>query len=251
MAEDGRRVVHVRGDADTRLLRDGPALRLEQPGRSPVWMPLQRIALLVVQGEVSLAPEVISAVLAAGAGLRLLRKDGAVIADVVPPAHEEPGTAAQLDEVLQQVDWRRAYTAWRMRQSLWDAARAIGRQFAVRELLRLARPGQMAKVMLAPLPGARAIFAAIAPLLALDALQLLADQGWPTERRKSARPGPDARRDLFQAMRWDALAELLRHPPSASDANAWYVAHRESLLKRGRCTLDSLRRWLADRTGDR
>lgn len=50
MTEDGRRVVHVRGSNEIGLTLDALALRVEHPGRSPVWMPLQRISLLNVQG---------------------------------------------------------------------------------------------------------------------------------------------------------------------------------------------------------
>lgn len=250
MQDDSRRVVHVRGTEGMQLALDGAALRLVQPGRAPVWMPLRRIALLVVQGDVLMPASLMSALMLSGAGVRLLATDGTAVADLVPARPEQASTAARLDELIQQVDWRKAYAHWRLRQSLWDAARAVGRGIAVSRLLQLARPGVMGRLLLAPWPSALGVFKVLAPLLLLDAAQLLAEQGWPRERRHAVRPGPDPRRDVAVAMRWAVLRELVRNPRvDVTQAAAWYAARRAGILARGRCTLDAFRRWLADRTG--
>lgn len=250
MAAEARRVVHVRGAEGTLLALDGPALRVVQPGRSPVWMPLSRISLLVVQGDVAVPTPLLAALVAQGAGVRLLAGDGALVADVVPARPDKPGIAANLDRLIQQVDWRKAYARWRLRQSLWDAARTIGRSVAVSQLLQLARPGMMGRLLLAPWPSALAVFKIVGPLVLLDAAQLLAEQGWPRERRQAVRPGPDPQRDVAVSMRWAVLRELLRNPRvEISNAAAWYATRRAGVVARGRCTLDAFRRWLADRTG--
>jgi len=250
MAAELRRVVHVRGAEGTLLALDGPALRLVQPGRSPVWMPLARISLLVVQGDIAVPTALLAALVAQGAGVRLLAADGTVVADVVGARAERVSTAANLDQLVQQVDWRKAYANWRLRQSLWDAARAIGRSMAVSQLVELARPGVMARLLLAPWPSALAVFKVVAPLVLLDAAQMLAEQGWPRERRQNPRPGPDPGRDVAVSMRWAVLRELLRNPRvEIVNASVWYATRRAGVLARGRCTLDAFRRWLVDRTG--
>lgn len=250
MKPETRQVLYLNGDMPTLVRLDGPALRIRQEGRSPVWMPLQRISELVLRGTVSISGKAMAAVLKAGAGIRILDGYGQPMGEIL---RTEPGTRewlARLDELLHQPDWRQSYTHWRLRQSIWDAASTFGRRLAITQLGRMARPGQLARMIYAEDSAPLGTFAAVTPQLTADAIQLVVQYGWPRERWQRPHPGPNPIRDVLVAMRWEVLREMRQRPPQAADDPAiWYLQHRKPLLLRGRATLDSFCRWLIDRTG--
>lgn len=245
-----RRLIHVHGGDGAAIDLDGPALRVTHRDRSPVWMPIERASDLVVQGRLALGPGVVESALAAGVSIRWLAQDGRPLGEVLPNAPEDPTDATRLDRLLLQADWRRSYLGWRRRQAIWDAARAAGRYIRVSDLAGVARPGLLARQLLAPTPVALELFNALGDLLLFDARQTLLRQGWPIERVRAPRPGPCPARDIATAMRWETLRLLRRDPPPAPVGRlAWYARHRSALQDCGRCTFDSFRRWLVDRTG--
>ncbi|MCU0757097.1 MAG: CRISPR-associated endonuclease Cas1 [Xanthomonadales bacterium] len=250
MTLETRHVLYLSGDTPTLVRLDGPALRIRQEGRSPMWMPLERISELVLRGTVSISAKALAAVLKAGAGIRVLDGYGQPMGELVRTG---PGTRtwlARLDELLHQPDWRRSYIHWRLRQSIWDAASTFGRRLAITQLGRMVRPGQLARMIYAEHSAPLLAFTAVTPQLAADAMQLLIQQGWPRERWQQPYPGPNPCRDVVVAMRWEVLREMRQRPPLRGDDPAlWYLQHRKPLLLRGRATLDSFNRWLIDRTG--
>lgn len=250
MTPETRQLLYLSGDPPTLVHLDGPALRIRQEGRSPIWMPLQRISELVLRGTVSISSKAMAAVLKAGAGIRILDRHGHPLGEI---ARSKPGTRewlARLDELLHQPDWRESYTHWRLRQSIWDAASTFGRRLAITQLGRMVRPGQLARMIYAEGSAPLATFSTITPQLSADAMQLLIQHGWPRERWQQPHPGPNPCRDVVLAMRWEVLREMRQRPPQpGDDAAIWYLQHRKPLLLRGRATLDSFCRWLIDRTG--
>ncbi len=245
-----RRFVHVSGGPGAAIAIDGPAFRFEHRDRSPVWMPIDRVSEIAIQGRVALRAGVIEATLSAGIALRWLSSDGRALGALMPMVEDDPTLATRLDRLIQQPDWRLSYCRWRRRQAIWDSARALGRYSRPPDLVRALRPGLVAQRELSHAPESRRMFAAIGDVLRLDARRILVEQGWPGDRLSTPRPGPDPARDITQAMRWETLRLLRLDPVRAPLPRlVWYARHRNALRDRGRCAYDAFRRWLRDRTG--
>jgi hypothetical protein len=131
METPNRRVLHLHGRDGTRIQADGPALRIDQHQQAPVWMPLDRIAVLVIQGPVEVNSQTIAAVLNAGAAIRLLAADGTALGDLDPHHRDgrDPG------------DWRPLYERWLIKRNLLETAADIGSRLLKQELGRYLGPG--------------------------------------------------------------------------------------------------------------
>lgn len=140
MEAPNRRVLHVHGRDGTRIQADGPALRIEQCERAPVWMPLDRIGILVIQGAVDINSQTIASVLESGAAVRLLATDGTVLGDLEPCG----------PEVSRAADWRPMYERWLLTRSLLQAVAHFGARVLRQELGRSLGPGTMLLKAIAP-----------------------------------------------------------------------------------------------------
>lgn len=244
-----RKLVQVRGRPGLRLALDGPALRIDRAGGPSQWLPLERIGVLLVEGDTQLDTRLLRALIARGVQVHLLGQYEEDTLELAPLRLPSQGLAADLDALLEQPGWRRGYRRWRLRQLAWGAGRALGRNLSVQQLLALRSPSGLARLALQNQPERLQLFQHSARLLVHEAQQLLREAGWPDERLRCPDPGPDARVDLCHAMQLEVLRLLLREPahrPSSEPA-LWYAAHRSALRQRGRASLDALLRWLADR----
>lgn len=140
MEAPNRRVLHLHGRNGTRVHADGIALRIEQDQRSPVWMPLDRIAVLVIQGPVDINSQTIANVLQAGAAIRLLAADGTALGDLEP----------RKDAAESSPDWRPLYEQWLLERNLLQAATDFGVQWLRQELGRYLGPGATLLKALSP-----------------------------------------------------------------------------------------------------
>lgn len=244
-----RKLLQVRGRPGLRLCLQGPALRIDRPDNPTQWLPLERIGVLLVEGDLQLDTQLLRALVACGVQVHLLGVNEEDTLELAPLRLPSQGLAADLDALLEQPGWPRGYRHWRLRQLVWGAGRALGRYLPLRQLLALRSPSGLARLSLQQQPGRFELFQRSARLLRHEAQQLLREAGWPDERLRRPSPGPDARADLCNAMQMEVLRLLLREPahcPCAEHA-LWYARHRSCLRQRGRATLESLQRWLADR----
>lgn len=244
-----RKLVQVHCRPGLRLVLDGPAVRIERGGRPSQWLPLQRIGMLLLEGNTQLDTRLLRALVAQKVQVHLLGTHDEDTIELAPLRFRGQSIAADLDALLEQPGWRTGYRRWRLRQLVWGAGRTLGRCVPLRQLLALRSPEGLALRSLRSQPQRVALFQGCTRLLVHEARYLLREAGWPDERLRCPLPGPDAGRDIFHAMQLEALRLLVRQPshrPSPT-TSLWYAAHRSTLRQRGRATVDSLQRWLADR----
>jgi hypothetical protein len=253
MSEPERRVVEVRGAMGAMIALDHDALRFDYPHRAPSWMPLDRIGGLVLEGPIGLGPGVIEALIDSDVQVRWRTRKGKPVAELWPDRPQHQDIAARLDELMRQPDWASAYSCWRLRQLIWDV-RDILRESPGHKVPAISpdHPARLARSILPGRPGEQRLLDRLGVFLRFDARRLLIQRGWPLERLREPRPGPDVARDISLSMLWEAVAALRQAPLRSSDRPIdWYARQRQRLHLRGQCTYLAFVRWMADRLAER
>lgn len=250
MSEPTRRTLDVRGAHGAMIVLDKDALRFDYPNRAPSWMPLDRVGEIRIQGPIGLGAGLIEALIRARVRVRWITRTERPIAELWPVGVQQPGIAARLDELLQQREWSRAYQLWRLMHFRWILSRVFRRAPTRDELVLAEHPTRVARALFPGRHDLHAILDRIGDFCAADARRLLLRRGWPVERLREPKPGPDLARDMTLAMIWEAIIAISQTPPSTEDrAIHWHVRHRYRILLTGRASYALFRRWLNDRTG--
>lgn len=159
-----------------RLVCDGPALRIDTPGEPPRWVPWSRLAMLAFEGRGQLPTDVLLEAACRGVRVRLHGR-GHAACELEPAESLVDSPDAQWDALLDRPGWRRSWRAFRLRQTLWAAARTIGRPLPLAVVLRLHRPAALAPWLGLPQAAVEHGLAALAAPFKLDARGLLRDAG--------------------------------------------------------------------------
>ncbi|MBB5015879.1 hypothetical protein [Rehaibacterium terrae] len=246
MAADARKTLWIDLSRGYQLRCDGPALRVQAESGQSSWVPWHRLALLILEGRGEIGTDVL--IMAARHGVRLrVMSAGQSVCDLEPAEPIVDPLDAQWDELLENPDWRRSWAAFRLRQTLWAVARAVGRPIRLDLALFLRQPGALAaRIGLSPAAACDALRHLTASFK-LDARCLLLDAGWSVARLRRPRPGPDLSGYLRRQFAYEALG-LWRSTGIPDVPSRWHARHRERFLARGRSSIDGALRWLADIT---
>ncbi len=96
--EPTREIAYLRGNADWRILRDGPALRLRRPGHGDQLLPLRRIRQINSFGAIHWDTEALLACARAGIPVNFCTQQGETRARFLPP---KPPSVAPLGQLLE------------------------------------------------------------------------------------------------------------------------------------------------------
>lgn len=245
MSSEPRKHLHIRAREGLQLrLEDAQSLLVERDGVVALRLPVPRIGVLAIEGDLALTTALLRVLTSHGVYIQLISPQGNLTTEIVQVADPSPWES-ELDRLLEQIDWRPSYHHWRLRQNLWAAARALGKRVSVAELLSFRHPTRLARLMLAKRPRAERVYADIQSHIHHDLMSVMAEQHWPAVHRRRHPAGPHLKRDLLHAMQYEALQQIRRS--AARDSAQWYAAHREQLRARARATLDSFAAWLSQR----
>lgn len=246
-----RRSIYVRGYPGLQLSLDGPAMRIEQPAKAPVWVPMARLDLLMIGGSLTLDVNLLHRLASAGVAVRLCDASGAECTTLLAAqrgGHED--LSASLDSLQQDPGWQAGYAHWRLREDLWALLRISVEGIKLCKGLRELRPLLAAQRLLTG-GSAAAILPKIGPWLAAEAMEVLVEYRWPFERLSQPRPGPHPQCDLVRAMLWEAIGLLRQRGQPTTSADQWYLQHRQRLHAQGRTAMAQFLRWVAARSARR
>lgn len=224
---------------------DGPALRIESTTQAPCWVPWHRLDLLVLEGNGQLPTSLLAQAAYWGVRVRFHGTHGALY-ELDPVERIVDPLDVQWDALLEIPGWRRSWQAWRLRQTLWAASRALGRPVLLADALRRLRPETLAQPLGLSPAGLTQALLRLHPMMKLDVRGVLKDAGWSPTRLRRPRPGPDVASHVRRMLGFEAVAHWSRGIPA--EPERWYVARRETFLARGRAAADGVLRWLADIT---
>jgi hypothetical protein len=250
--------LYVQG-AETRVERDGPALKIGCPGQAERWFPLRRISQVVSADRVEWATGALLACAEAGITVSFLGEDGTVLARVLGKPGERTELPQRFADFLLRPDWRELYEQWLTameRMAVRSVSRRAGAALEpsppARELRRMFREAAL---------GMDALFAcerigreAHSLLVALATRQLAeagfgADGGDPRE--------PDLATDLASILFWDFqlarmawLEDRLREDrveaPDRRSIVAFFEARRTRTERLAAGLVNRLYRWLIE-----
>lgn len=238
---------------------DGPALKVEQPGRSACWFPLRRISRVISSPRVQWDAEALLACAAEGISVTFLDDTGAVVARLVgrPGVREE--IRQRLADLLIKPDWRDGYSAWLAGMEQM-AARSVARRSGFPlEALHTPRVLQQCLRERAAagglLPACDAVGRRVHGLLLGFVTQALSEAGvgvdWAgwTELDLAG----DLSRVLFWDFRLARLAWLERRqtqaeplPPTQPEIVAFFESRRDRTEQLFRGLLNRLHHWLIE-----
>lgn len=108
-----REPAYLRGNADWRILADGPALRVRQPRRSDQLLPLRRIRRIHSQGPIRWESAALLACARAGVPVHFCNREGELLGRFLPPMPPKPATLGeQIDLALGSVNRARSLHRW-------------------------------------------------------------------------------------------------------------------------------------------
>jgi hypothetical protein len=231
-----------RGAAAVRL--EGPALVVEEAGRSEGRFPLRLLSRVVVRGPVPWSMEALFACLAAGVPVTFLSLDGAVVGLCLGRDRPEESLAMLLDRLTAEPQWAEIYARWSRaaeRRACLETARRSGLPLAAACGAADLRPEAVAALLAVRLPGgdtpgARSALRRLDGFLAAHLAELFARAGAPLCYRGGRGSALDLRPGFRAALRWHLwpplrrwLAVQQRHPPGdASRARRRSVAQYEA-----------------------
>jgi CRISPR associated protein Cas1 len=220
-----------RGAAAVRL--DGPALIVEEPGRSEGRFPLRLLSRIVVRGPVPWSMEALFACLAAGIPVTFLSLDGDIVGLCLGRDHPEESLAVLLDRLTGEPLWAETWERWcraAERRAIVEVARRRGllpggrnagddlRAECVRAQVLARLPGGDA-------PGARSALRRLDGCLVAHLNELLGRAGVPLAYRGGRGSALDLRPAFRAALRWYLWTPLEhwrqlqeRHPPADQTA---------------------------------
>lgn len=245
MNTSARKTVWIDLSGGCTLRCEGPALRIESANKASCWVPWQRLDMLILEGNGQVPTFLLAQAASWGVRVRFHGAHGAIY-ELDPVERVVDPLDAQWDALLEIPGWRRSWQAWRLRQTLWATARALGRPVLLADALHQLRPETLAQPLGLSPPRLSQALLHLHPMMKLDARGLLKDAGWSPTRLRRPRPGPDVASHVRRILGFEAVARWSRGIPV--DPDRWYAAHREVFLARGRATVDGALRWLADIT---
>jgi hypothetical protein len=107
------RPLYVAGTSELSVLRDGPSLRVVQPGRADRAYPLRLVSRLVITGHARLTSAALTACLEHGIPATFLKPDGSPLGYCLPGEARNRDINGLLDDALEHPRFAEWYDAWR------------------------------------------------------------------------------------------------------------------------------------------
>jgi hypothetical protein len=249
------RPLYVQG-AETRVERDGPALKVACSGRAERWFPLRRISQVVSAARVDWSTQALLACAVEGITVSFLDEDGGVLARVVGRPGERMGLRQRLADFVLRPDWRTFYEQWLAAMEQM-AVRSVVRRAGIsreesptpRMMRRMFREAAMSMDLLRAF---ERIGGDVHGLLVALATRKLAEAGID-----AGSEGPDLAVDLASVLFWDFqlartawLEERLRgdclDAPEREDIVAFFEARRTRTERLAAGLLNRLHGWLIE-----
>jgi hypothetical protein len=245
--------------ADTRVERDGPALRIARPGRAERWFPLRVLSQVVSAERVEWATDALLACAGQGITVSFLDEDGTVLARLLGKPGERMELPQRLADFLLRPDWPARYDAWQAameRMAVRSVARRAGLGWSQpptgRDLRRLFRDGAESLGSLEPFEH---IGGEVHGLTEALATQHLAEAGIVGDF--DGGDGLDLAADFSRILYWDFklarlawLEDRLRDDradlPGREEIVGFFEARRPRTERLAAGLLNRLHRWLVE-----
>ncbi len=241
-----RKLVHVRACEGLELSIDRGSLRINRSGRAPTHIPLSRMEVLHIDGNVTLSSNLLRAMCSAGVLVMLAALNETPDTELAPLGHADSSLASELDQLISSRKWQSAYAAWRERYLGERRASTLVTNLHMTAGAAVGDNAALLNLVLHRVPARQQAWHEMRKSVHSDARQILRAGQWPDARIRNPTPGPDLLELVKEVMEIEMIAMLYRQIRPI-EPGPWYASQRSHIRETGRAAMFAFWRWMADR----